>query len=332
MIRFLRRPLRGAVPIALVLAAACTDNPVAPEISPEPRLLATIECRVVIADASMTCSYPEAVLGGSAIRTSRMFGGQDRYVKLSNYGNTVVGDVLSMNVTVQNLLADALGDGTPAGVQIFFAELPSNGVTVANATGNGMFLNGEPTPYFLYNQVLATYEVSEPLNWQFNLNGGSGAFTFQVAVYSSQADETQSLLDLVWDGSVDTDWGEAGNWTPAVVPDLTKAVQIQAGGALSNLPVLSANGQAGALLVAAGRTLGVSTYDLEVAGNVDASGTISGSGSVTMTGSGSLLRGNIPSLFVTGSTSLQGATRTTGAVSVTGSLTVADSALSISIP
>jgi hypothetical protein len=245
-----------------------------------------------------------------------------------------VGDVLEMYVTVQNLLADPLGTGTPAGVQIFFTDEPSNGVTVANPTGTAIFLSGEPMPYFLYNQTLATYEVSSPLLWQFDLNGGTGAFTFKVGVYSSQADETQSLLDLVWNGSTSSDWDDAANWTGsggATVPTSGTAVAIQTG-TTPNSPVLDGNGQAGALMVAAGKTLSVGAFNLTVGGAVEAPGTISGSGSITMTGTGSTLRGTIPSLFVTGSTRLQGATRATGAVSVTGSLTVADSALSISIP
>ena len=41
-------------------------------------------------------------------------GGQDRFVKLTNYGNTVVDDTLSMYVTVQNLLAAPLGTPTAA--------------------------------------------------------------------------------------------------------------------------------------------------------------------------------------------------------------------------
>src|SRR5687767_7976338 len=103
--RFLHRSLRGAVPVALVLAAACTDSPVAPVVAPEPVPLTTIECRVNVAAQSMVCSYPEAVVP-SAISTTRIMGGQDRFVKLANYGNTVANDTMSMYVTVENLLAN----------------------------------------------------------------------------------------------------------------------------------------------------------------------------------------------------------------------------------
>lgn len=326
--RILRRPFGGAVPVVLMFAAACTDNPVGPRVKPEPVPLATIECRVNVPAQSMVCSYPEEVLSGAL--ATRIIGGQDRFVKLTNYGNTVLNDTLSMFVTVQNLLADPLGttDGvTVSGVTVFFAEDPSNGVTVANATGDTIVL-GPPQPYFLYPQILTTYQVSNPLLWQFALNGAS-AFSFKVYVLGSQVDESGNGLDAVWDGSTSTDWFVGTNWSTNTVPTSTTVVAVPSG--VGNMPVLTANASAQALRVASGATLGLGAFNVAVGGNVDATGTIS-NGSVTMSGTGSLLKGTIPSLFVTGSTALQGGTQATGAVSVTGSLTVADSALSIAIP
>ncbi|WP_420129500.1 hypothetical protein [Longimicrobium sp.] len=334
--KFLRRCARGAVPVALVLAAACTDSPLAPGVKPEPVPLASIECRVNVPARTTTCSYPEAVLAGSAIRTTRLMGGQDKFVRLENYGNTVENDVLSMFVTVQNLLAEPLGtpDGMQVtGVTVFFAEDPSNGVTVANATGDTM-QTGPAQPYFLYNQILTTYQVSDPLLWQFNLNGAT-SFVFKVYVLASQQDESGNGLEALWSGTSTvngTDWfigGPDGNWTRRPVPDATDAVQIPA--SAPNMPVLTDNAVALHLRVNGGATLGLGGYNLAVGGNVDGAGTIS-NGSITMSGSNALLMGNVPTLFVSGSTALQGATRATGPVSVTGSLTVADSALSISVP
>jgi hypothetical protein len=328
--RIPRYPFRGVVPLALVVAAACTDSPAGPDLKPEPVPLASIECRVNVPAQTMTCSYPEDVLAGSAIRTTRLMGGQDRFVKLANYGNTVENDMLSMFVTVQNLLAAPLGttDGvTVEGVKIFFAEDPSNGVTVANPTGTDFF-TGPNQPYFLYNQILTTYQVSDPMLWQFALNGAS-TFVFKVYVYASQQNESGNGLDHVWTGATSTNWSLAGNWTPMSVPGASTVVQVPSG--VSNMPELTANASALALRVNGGATLGLGGFDIAVGANVDAVGPIS-NGSVTMSGTGVLLKGTLNSLFVTGSTALQGATRTTGAVSVTGSLTVADSALTISIP
>ncbi|MBW3572522.1 MAG: hypothetical protein KY467_15580 [Gemmatimonadetes bacterium] len=315
----------------VVLAGACTDNPVAPTLKPEPEPLATIECRVNVPAHSMVCSYPEEVLGGTAIRATRIIGGQDRFVKLANYGNAVANDTLSIYVTVQNLLAKPLGttDGvTVTGVTVFFSEDPSNGVTVANATGDTM-VTGAAQPYFLYNQILTTYQVSDPLQWRFALNGAS-AFTFKVYVLASQTDESGNGLDAVWSGGISSNWFAAGNWSTGSVPDATSVVAVPGSG-VANMPVLTASASALALRVASGGTLGLGGFNLAVGGNVDATGAIS-NGSVTMSGSGSLLMGSVPALFVTGSTALQGSTKATGAVAVTGSLAVADSALSISVP
>jgi hypothetical protein len=328
--RIRRRPLRGAIPIVLVLAAACTDSPVGPDVKPEPVPLASIECRVNVPAQTMTCSYPEEVLAGSAIRATRLLGGQDKYVKLANYGNAVVDDTLQMYVTVQNLLADPLGtDGfTTTGVKLFVPEDPSNGVTVANPTGTDFFTAANQ-PYFLYNQILTTYEVSDPVQWKFALNGAS-TFSFKVYVSASQADESQSRLDAVWTGGTSSDWSLAANWDPPAMPGASAVVQVPSA-PLTNMPVLSANASVLALRVGTGSTMGLAGFTMAVGGNVDATGTIS-NGTVTMSGTGALLKGTVPALNVTGSTALQGAARATGAVSVTGSLTVADSALTISIP
>jgi hypothetical protein len=189
-------------------------------------------------------------------------------------------------------------------------------------------VTGPAQPYFLYDQILATYEVSNPLQWKFKLNGAS-AFSFKVYVMASQADESGNGLDAVWDGSTSTDWSDGTNWSTNTVPTATSVVAIPSG--VTNMPVLTANASALALRVNSGATLGLAGFTLMVGGNVDASGTISG-GSVAMSGSGSLVKGTLPALSVTGSTALQGSTKASGAVSVSGSLAVADSALSISIP
>lgn len=331
--RPLRRPLRGLVPVVLVLAAACTDSPVEPGVNPVPEALLSLECRVSVSAQSMACSYPQDVLAGSAIRANRILGGQDKYVKLSNYGNTVQNDTFQTFVTVQNLLADPLGttDGsTVDGVMVVFAEDPTNGVTVANATGDTMIIAPQQ-PYFRYPQILATYEVSAPLAWRFAVPGGVTSFSFKVHVVAPQADESQSLLDAVWTGAVSRDWFTPGNWSPATVPGATDVVNIPGTGTIDSLPVLTANAQAAALRVGTGRTLGLAGFNLAVGGNVDATGPVSG-GTLTMSGTGARLNGTVPSLFVTGGVKLQGSTKAAGAVSVTGTLTVADSALSISIP
>lgn len=329
--RSLRRPRWGAVPVVLVLAAACTDNPVAPGLIPEPESFPAMECRVNVPAQTMSCSLPEDVLAGSAVRFNRTLGGQDKYVKLTNFNNTFADDTFQTYVTVQNLLAAPLGTNgvTSEGVKVFFFEDPSSGVTVANPTAYAFFTSANQ-PYFLYNQVLTTYEVSDPLPWRFAVPSGVTTFSFKVYVNAPQADESGNGLEAVWNGGTSSDWFASGNWSPGTVPGASTVVQIPGSG-VNYMPVLTANASAEALRVASGAMMELAGFNVAVGGNVDAVGDIS-NGSVTMSGTGSLLKGSIPRLFVTGSTRLQGATVASGAVSVTGSLTVADSAMSISIP
>ncbi|HEU0078855.1 MAG TPA: hypothetical protein VFQ76_14470, partial [Longimicrobiaceae bacterium] len=145
---------------------------------------------------------------------------------------------------------------------------------------------------------------------------------------------TEPKYDAFWEGTEDTNWFEPLNWKNGLVPNSSNVVMIPNATILGAgfKPTLTADASALHLRVSTGDTLTLGTYNMAVGGNVDTPGLITGSGSVTMSGTNSLLRGNVPSLLVSGSTFLQGATKATGAVSVTGSLTVADSVMSISIP
>lgn len=320
------------------MAGACTDGPVAPVAVPAPEPLAVLVCRVHVEAGSLACSPAQRSTG--PVAANRVVGGQDQYVKLSSYGGSYDSgtEIFEAQVTLQNLLADALGtsDGsTVNGIRVFFDDGPfaSGGVvSVANATGTAFFTAADQ-PYFLYNQVLRPYEISDPQPWRFNVPSGVTSFYFWVYATGPQADETGPLLDAVWSGGTSADWSTASNWLDAVVPGASSVVAIPAEslnpGAIQ--PLLSADASVLHLRVGGGSSLGLGGFAVAVGGNVDAVGAIA-NGSVTMSGTGALLKGSVPTLFVTGSTALQGATATSGAVSVSGSLTVADSALSISIP
>jgi hypothetical protein len=132
---------------------------------------------------------------------------------------------------------------------------------------------------------------------------------------------------------VSSAWFTAANWLNGVVPDATSVAVVPPADQIPGaaMPVLTANAAVLHLRVGNASTLSLGGFTMTVGGNLDAVGTVS-NGSVILTGTGALLRGNIPSTRVTGSTFLQGAVKASGAVSVTGSLTVADSAFSIAIP
>lgn len=113
----------------------------------------------------------------------------------------------------------------------------------------------------------------------------------------------------VWNGSIDTDWFDADNWTGGI-PTASDSATIPTG--LSNYPVLTSSGAVcDGLLIDSGASLGVSTQTITVSGGVDVDGTITiGTGTldvagtfdaagaaVTFTGAGILeLGGSVPSL------------------------------------
>jgi hypothetical protein len=199
------RPARllRTLPLAAgaALLAACADGtPVelAPNlVEPPETTLAAFDC-VVTVGAGMTCRSPAASAGDAR---GMMMGGQDTYLRLSssNVSYDSGTEIFQMDVTVQNLLNEAIGtpDGTvpdPEGIQVFFADGPnvSGGtgeVTVANADGTAFFLAANQ-PYFAYPEVLAKDEVSAPKTWQFSVPGTVTSFGFRVYVET----EIQYLL------------------------------------------------------------------------------------------------------------------------------------------
>src|SRR5882762_3344145 len=180
----------GAVAaLAATLVTACSDQPgpVAPA-APSARVLS---CQADVRSRTVTCTAPSAASGASKISADLVLGGQGIYVALRsskvsyNAGTTI----FQADVTVQNLTALPLGttDGnTPSGVNVFFFSGPtvtsgSGTVTVANATGTGTFL-GSNQPYFRYNEILQTAQVSTSQTWQWNVPATVVTFAFQVFV------------------------------------------------------------------------------------------------------------------------------------------------------
>jgi hypothetical protein len=337
------RPLRRAALLLLpLLAAACTDgNPVAtvPTPTPPAEALAALRCTVQVESATMSCSDVDPA-GGSRASLSRIFGIQNRNVKLANTNNSYDAGTLifQTDVTVQNLTQQALGLdslGNQTGVRVFFSQPPTDPVTVANETGQAFFTAADQD-YFLYNEVLQPNEISAPMTWQFNVTGPTATFSFVVLIQGDQPDEDADFADKVWDGSTSTDWSEGTNWEDGVAPDSASSVLIPTVSLLSpgaSMPALTSDVQITNLNVGAGSTLTLGSQTLTAWGNVDALGTVTG-GTLWMRGSGVLLGGNLPGVRINGGTTLQRATTAAAAVSISdGSLVVSGSTpLSISIP
>jgi len=342
----LRTSIRRTWPaLALPLLAACADrDPLLPPAAvPLPATtMATLHCTVSVAEMKMSCVDASA---GSGPRATKLLGGQDKYVKLASSGTSYDGgtQILSSNVTVQNLLQQAIGttDGsTVTGVDVFFAAGPDvtsggggSSVSVFNADGTGTF-TATNQPYFHYAQILGTYQISSARNWQFQITGSVSTFTFTVYVAAPMVNESASLLDKVWTGATSTAWATGTNWQDGVVPDSASTVSIPPDSLLAPghfQPALATSVMITNLKVGYGSSVTLGGNTLTAWGNVDAIGGITG-GTLRVSGSGVYLGGSVNALEVIGSTQLQRATTASGAVSVTGTLNVKDQALNISIP
>ena len=333
---------RAGCGAALVLLAACSDQTTLPPAVAPSGTLTQMRCTVDVPSATMACAAVKPA-GAPGVSADRIIGNQDVYVKLQSSGTSYDSgtEILQSNVTVQNLGQQSMGttDGsTVTGVKVFFNSGPTvtagtGSVTLNNADGMDTFLSSNQ-PYFLYNEILAPYQISTARNWQFNVPSTVTSFSFTVYVWTQMVNEALPIVDKVWTGAVSTAWETAGNWQDGVVPDSTSVVAIPPDSLLSgahNQPVLAADADVAHLRVGFGSSLTLAGHQMRVRGNVDAVGTISG-GTVWASGTGALLRGNVDAMLVSGSAQLQGAVKATSAVSVTGSLAVKDQALSISIP
>lgn len=186
-------PLLGAA--ALLLAAACGDRaPTAapPPAAPVPDAVAALECRVDVGTGTLSCGdAAPATMGISAA----VLGGQGTSVRLRNTGNAVQGDTFRMDVTVENLVGQALGtaDGMtadPAGVRVFLQAGPASsqgGVEVANG-GRGFF-TAPDQPFFQYDGILAPGDTTGAVEWRFVLEPGVESFQFVAYVTARVARE-----------------------------------------------------------------------------------------------------------------------------------------------
>ncbi len=329
---------RAACGAALVLLAACSDRTLTLPADPGPQAEAmrVAECRVSVAEQTMVCTAPAAA--GTGARAEKLLGRQEVYVRLASSGTTYDSgtEILSSNVTLQNLLRKTMGtvDST---ARVFFAQEPTvtsgtGEVTLANPDGFDAF-TASHQPYYSYAEILAPYQISGARQWQFNVPSTVGSFVFGVYVAAPLDDYSGPLLDHVWTGAVDSLWSTGGNWNTGVAPDSGSTVSIPADSLLPShrMPVLDGAAAVTDLRVGYASTLRLKGFTLTAWGNVDAVGTVSG-GTLWLRGTGSVLDGGVSAMVVGGSSSLQGATVASGAVSVTGSLAVKDQALSIQIP
>ncbi|MEP7001791.1 MAG: lamin tail domain-containing protein [bacterium] len=195
--------------VALALASACGESvPFAPQPDPQPSLPSTVRPDLIALQCTVNAvarSFGCAPVKSSSANGDYIVGGQGINVLLtsSNVSYDVPTQTLGADVTVQNLLPDALGtiDGTTlsaTGVRVFFDSDPvltsgSGSVSVQNADGQATFTNTNQD-YFQYSQVLAPNAVSSSKRWLFNLSNGT---TFSFVVYVSAPVQSRLVVSEV---------------------------------------------------------------------------------------------------------------------------------------
>src|SRR6266576_4242003 len=198
--------------IGLVLLGglgACADGALPTTPAPPPLSARVVSCAADVRANTLTCSVPSSHQT-SRISADLVLGGQGTYVALRSSSVSYDGTTtFRADVTVQNLTALPLGtsDGaTVQGVKVFFHSGPtvtsgSGTVTVANPDGWGTF-TGANQPYFLYNEILPTGQVSSGKTWQWSVPSTVTFFTFQVLVDAAVQDFFMLTVSVLGGGTV----------------------------------------------------------------------------------------------------------------------------------
>ena len=187
--------MRQRFVLPLLVLAACSENssPTLRVPPDEPAgTNAAVSCSATVHGASLSCT---SVPGASASRQGGarrlVLGGQGINVKVtsSNVHYDAATGIFSADVTVQNLLPEALGTAdwiTLNGVRVFFHSGPNatggtGTVRVSNPDGVSVF-TGSQQPYFEYLEPLLPNAVSTPKRWEWKLDPGVTSFSFALLV------------------------------------------------------------------------------------------------------------------------------------------------------
>jgi hypothetical protein len=190
---FLKHP--AATGLALCALLAACDQPVESGQRDGEKAaaaeLAQLSCTVTVASGAMTCAPATPSTGpGSGLIAGRQ--GENVFLQASNHSYDGGDQVYSIDVTVQNLIPQAMGttDGTtpdPAGVRVFFVSEPVpsggnlNGTVALLGESRAMFT--EPNQaYYQYDEVLQTNQTSAPKTWEISMSADVTSFSFRVFV------------------------------------------------------------------------------------------------------------------------------------------------------
>ncbi len=192
MLRSVQFQVRAVAVIVLALTAGACDDTVTPTspIEDDAPLSHVIMCRADVANSTVSCRGLKGDTAAPGLSVS-IVGGQGTYVQLASANVSYASGVFGADVTVKNLIAQPMGtpDGTTVtGIKVFFHSGPtvtsSNGgtVEVSNYDGTGTFTASQPQPYFEYNTILQTDQVSSAKRWQWTVTPEVETFEFSVYV------------------------------------------------------------------------------------------------------------------------------------------------------
>lgn len=188
---------RLVFPVLLATLAACgdehpvgsTDAAFAAPPATSSRVLQGFDCTASLA-GGVSCRAAGGSAGGAS---AVVIGGQGTNLQLtsSNVSYDSATEIYQFDVTVKNLLKETMGspDGVipdPEGIRVFFHSGPTvtagtGTASVANPDGVDAF-TASNQPYFAYNEILETNEVSAARTWQLSVPVTATSIAFQVYV------------------------------------------------------------------------------------------------------------------------------------------------------
>lgn len=162
---------------------------------PDPSTFTKVFCSADTRAGTVSCEPESRPEGGLSVTSSKLrrliVGGQGVNVLLTSTNIAVAADTFAFDVTVQNLIPQALGttDGPSApdsaGVRVFFASGPTSTgtgtVIVANPDGVGTF-TATNQPYYQYNEVLVEGDTTAAKRWIFQFTPDVTNFEFLLYV------------------------------------------------------------------------------------------------------------------------------------------------------
>ena len=204
-------PLLRCIPFCVLvslMAGACTDGPVSPDLIAEPGGLTTEYTCIVDVMAGTTSCRPSYAGADDAARLNLLLGTPHATIvsngTVSSRVSTADPDTTTVNMAVKNNIPQPMGttDGVnadPNGTRMLFSSGPTvtavNSGTIAgsfivldNAEGTGTFTNPEGTltytnkPYYQYDGILAYNATSSPEAVRFVFSSNVRTFSFAVRV------------------------------------------------------------------------------------------------------------------------------------------------------